>query len=256
MGNENGVNQATDYTFPQLYQCPDPTKPETYAFPSWDRFFTREFNDEIRPIPDEATEDSVIIHACESAPLQYPVSNVQLSDNFQGKNQCYSLNDMMNQNNLAEKFVGGTVYQAFLSCLSYHQWHAPVSRTIVATEVVKGTYCSRGLYQTFFGHWPETQDPAGLTWSQPYIASVAACGLIFIEAHNPDIGLLCFITIGMTDTSGCQITVTKDTHVKKEEQMGMFHFGGSSHWPRVRATRESGLEGNPSKGLPVLAKRV
>jgi hypothetical protein len=29
----------------------------------------------------------------------------------------------------AEKFVGGTVYQAFLSRADYHRWHSPVKGT-------------------------------------------------------------------------------------------------------------------------------
>jgi phosphatidylserine decarboxylase len=228
MGNMDGLKTATTYTFPQLYNCPDPNNTSTYGFTSWDRFFTRDFNDGIRPIASPH-DDWVITHACESAPLQYPVSNVQLSDNFQGKNQCYSLIDMMDQSTHAQKFVGGTVYQAFLSCLGYHQWHAPVSGTIKDFRVVPGTYYSENLYQTFFGHWPDKPDPAGPTWSQPYIASVAARGLIFIEADNRDIGLVCFIAIGMTDTSGCEIDVALNQHVNKGDFMGKFHFGGSSH---------------------------
>lgn len=192
----------------------------------------------MRPLPTP-DDDSVILHACESAPLQYPVSNVQLSDNFYGKNQNYSLIDMMNQHTLAENFVGGTVYQAFLSCLSYHRWHAPFSGTIVDTELVVGTYYSQNLFQTFFGHWPTdptsdlanplTADKAGPTWSQPYIARVAARGLIFIQADNPDIGLVCFIAIGMTDTSGYEFVVQKGQYVGEGGEMGMFHFGESSH---------------------------
>ena len=100
----------------------------------------------------------------------------------------------------------------------------------MTTEVVAGTYYSQNLYQTFFGHLPpETPDPAGPTWSQPYIASDAARGLIFIQADNEAIGLICFIAIGMTDTSGCEITVKPGDRVKKGDQMGMFHFGGSTH---------------------------
>ncbi|MGZ4627955.1 phosphatidylserine decarboxylase, partial [Oryzihumus sp.] len=29
----------------------------------------------------------------------------------------------------ADQFVGGTVYQAFLSATNYHRWHAPVAGT-------------------------------------------------------------------------------------------------------------------------------
>ena len=253
-GNMNGLGPASDHSFPDLYKCPDPDDPETYGFASWDKFFTREFCDDIRPI-ESPDDDSVIIHACESAPLQYPVSKVQRSDNFQGKNQCYSLIDMMNQNELAEKFVGGTVYQAFLSCLSYHRWHAPVSGTIVHTELVAGTYYSQNLYQTFFGHLPpETPDPAGPTWSQPYIASVAARGLIFIQADNDAIGLICFIAIGMTDTSGCEFTVCPGKKVKKGAEMGMFHFGGSTHCLVFGPQVKLNWTGIPEKNDPLWPK--
>ena len=57
------------------------------------------------------------------------------------------------------------------------------------------------------------------------------CGsrLIFIKADNKAIGLICFIAIGMTDTSGCEIKVGRGARVKKGDLVGMFHFGGSTH---------------------------
>ena len=251
MGNMDGLNTATTYTFPELYKCPDPQDTSIYGFASWDHFFTREFNDGKRRL-ECPSDDAIIVHACESAPLQYPVAKVQLSDNFQGKNQCYSLIDMTDQDELAHKFVGGTVYQAFLSCLSYHQWHAPVAGTVKKCYTVAGTYYSQNLYQTFFGHWqpPDTPDPAGPTWSQPYIASVAARGLIFIEADNPAIGLLCFIAIGMTDTSGCEIIVAPGQKIAKGELMGKFHFGGSTHCLVFGPHVKLDWDGIPPKNSP------
>jgi phosphatidylserine decarboxylase len=58
---------------------------------------------------------------------------------------------------------------------------------------------------------------------------VAARALIFIEADNPDIGLMCVMPVGMAEVSTCQITVYEGQHVKKGDQIGMFHFGGSTH---------------------------
>ncbi|OCK93171.1 uncharacterized protein K441DRAFT_148548 [Cenococcum geophilum 1.58] len=230
-GNQNGLGTKSALTFPELYQCPDPNDGDSkYGFQCWEDFFVRKFNDGIRPLPNP-DDETIIVHACESAPLQYPVSPVQLSDNFQGKNQNYSLINMLDQDPLASKFVGGTVYQAFLSCLGYHQWHAPVSGTIVAQRPVAGTYYSQNLYQSFFGHFEDgrTPDPAAPTWSQPYIASVAARGLIFIQADYTDIGLICFMAIGMTDTSGVEFDKPIGYHLTKGEVMGRFHFGGSTY---------------------------
>jgi len=53
--------------------------------------------------------------------------------------------------------------------------------------------------------------------------------LIFIEADNPDIGLMCVMPIGMAEVSTCQITVYEGQRVRKGDQIGMFHFGGSTH---------------------------
>ena len=39
-----------------------------------------------------------------------------------------------------DQFVGGTVYQAFLSATNYHRWHSPVAGTIVRAFVEEGTY--------------------------------------------------------------------------------------------------------------------
>ncbi|KAI8168854.1 L-tryptophan decarboxylase [Colletotrichum sp. SAR 10_70] len=92
-----------------------------------------------RPEVDDNT--SVIVNACESAPLQV-VSDVALQADVTIKGQPYSLTDMLNNNALALQFVGGTIYQAYLSAFSYHRWHAPVSGRIVEIEMIPGTYFS------------------------------------------------------------------------------------------------------------------
>jgi phosphatidylserine decarboxylase len=128
---------------------------------------------------------------------------------------------MLAMDPLAEQFAGGTVYQAFLSALSYHRWHSPVSGRIVKTRLIDGSYFAEALAEGF--------DPAGPDYSQGYIAQVASRALIFIEADNPDIGLMCVMFIGMAEVSSNEITVREGQHVDKGDQLGMFHFGGSTH---------------------------
>jgi phosphatidylserine decarboxylase len=203
--------------FDKEFQC-DPS--QTYhGFKSWDDFFVREFRPGVRPIaaPDDA---SVLVNACESAPYKI-AHQVKRHDRFWIKAQPYSLEHMLANDTFTEKFVGGTIYQAFLSALSYHRWHSPVSGKVVKAYVQEGTYYSEALSEGF--------DPAGPNDSQGYITQVAARALIFIEADNPDIGLMCFMPVGMAEVSTCQITVYEGQHVKKGDQIGMFHFGGSTH---------------------------
>lgn len=217
---------AAGASFADIFNC-NPSDP-FYGFSSWDDFFTRTFRDGVRPV-SAAGDDSVIVNACESAPLGV-TSKVALSDAFWLKQQPYSLENMLNWDEYTPQFAGGegaTVYQAFLSALSYHRWHSPVSGTIRKAYVVGGSYYLQNLQQGFYN--PGGSDDAGPNNSQAFLTAVATRALIFIEADNPDIGLMCVMPVGMAEVSSCEITVQPGQHVDKGQQLGMFHFGGSTH---------------------------
>jgi phosphatidylserine decarboxylase len=205
----------------------DPSQPY-WGFQSWDNFFTRTFKPGRRPVAFP-NDDAIITSACESTPFAVQ-ANVKLRDQFWIKSQLYSLAHMMDNDSRADSFVGGTIYQAFLSADSYHRWHAPVSGKIVSTQIVPGTYYSEPL---FAGFSPDSgkpdPDPGADERSQGYISSVAARGIVFIQADNTDIGLMCMIVVGMAEVSSVDITMPIDTHFNKGDQLGMFHFGGSTH---------------------------
>ncbi|MBZ5525003.1 MAG: phosphatidylserine decarboxylase family protein [Acidobacteriia bacterium] len=203
--------------FDKEFQC-DPSQPH-HGFKSWDDFFIREFRPGVRPIASPE-DDAVIVNACESAPYKI-AHHVKRHDRFWIKSQPYSLEHMLANDSFTDRFVDGTIYQAFLSALSYHRWHSPVSGRVIKAYVRDGSYYSEALSEGF--------DPAGPNDSQGYITEVATRAMIFIEADNPDIGLMCIMTVGMAEVSTCQITVYEGQHVKKGDQIGMFHFGGSTH---------------------------
>jgi len=203
--------------FARDFQC-DPKLPY-YGFSSWDDFFTRKFRDGVRPV-EKPGDDGVIANACESAPYRI-ATDVSLRDRFWIKAQPYSLQHMMASDPLVDEFVGGTIYQAFLSALSYHRWHSPVSGRIVKTRVVDGSYYAAALAEGF--------DPASPNDSQAYITEVASRALVFIQADDPRIGLMAVLFVGMAEVSSNEFTVYEGQHVKKGDQLGMFHFGGSTH---------------------------
>ncbi|WP_136668030.1 phosphatidylserine decarboxylase family protein [Flavobacterium sp. H122] len=214
---------SPDATFADIFNC-DPSD-VYYGYQSWDDFFTRTFKSQVRPIT-EPDNDAIITNACESAPLQI-VKNVALSDQFWLKGQPYSLENMLNFDEFTPQFKGGTVYQAFLSALSFHRWHSPVNGTIVKAYVVNGTYYLENLGQGFFN--PDGPDASAPNNSQAFLTAVATRALIFIQADNPAIGLMCVMPVGMAEVSSCEITVKTGDKVKKGDQLGMFHFGGSTH---------------------------
>ena len=230
----------TSFAFEELFVCDSSAK--HHGFKSWDDFFTRVFRDGKRPVasPDD---DNVIANACESLPYATR-RNVKHRDQFWIKGQPYSLIDMLAGDDRAEQFVGGTVYQAFLSALSYHRWHSPVRGRIVKAFVKDGTYYSEPLWEDF--GTDKGANYEGENSSQGYISAVATRAIVFIEAENPGIGLMAVIAVGMVEVSSCDITVQEGQQVDKGEQIGMFHFGGSTHCVLFR--KDVNVQGLPEPG--------
>lgn len=184
---------------------------ENGRWSKWNDFFTRRFKDGQRPVawPDD---DKVIVSACESTPYGI-TTDVKRQDRFWIKSQPYSLRDMRANDDSVDQFVGGTVYQAFLSATNYRRWHSPVAGTIVRALVQDGTYYSEAD--------SEGADAVEPTNSQSYLAHVAARAIILIDADDPVIGLMAFVPVGMSDVSSCIIhsTVKPGQHVAKGEEL-------------------------------------
>jgi phosphatidylserine decarboxylase len=121
-----------------------------------------------------------------------------------------------------DDFVGGIVYQAFLSAFNYHRWHSPVSGTILGARQVAGTYFSEAE--------TEGEDPIGPNHSQAYLTHVAARAIIHIKADDPTIGHMVVMPVGMGEISSCVIDplVKPGARVAKGEELGYFQYGGST----------------------------
>lgn len=136
---------------------------------------------------------------------------------------------MLANDPLAAEFKNATVYQAFLSALSYHRWHAPVSGTVRRAFVRDGTYFSEPLLESAAATGVSTNiDTSGITVAQGYLSALATRAIIIFEADDPEVGLVAFVGIGMDEVSTCEVTVHEGQRVRKGDEIGMFHFGGSS----------------------------
>jgi phosphatidylserine decarboxylase len=221
-------------SFDEIFVCEPAAKYK--GFTSWDNFFNRTFRgtgepNEVRPTQFKDRND-IINGACESTLYRKVATNVSARDTFWLKGEPYSLMHMLNNDSdYAEQFVGGTVLQGFLAVTGYHRWHSPVTGTIKKIVQVEGTYFAQSPATLGANHMLDTCDselPPYLR-SLSFITSITTRALIFIEADNDAIGLMCFIAIGMTEVSTCQATVYEGQRVTKGDELGMFHFGGSSH---------------------------
>jgi phosphatidylserine decarboxylase len=193
-------------------------KASFYGFQSWNDFFIRRFKPGARPVT-EPHNPKAIVNACESAPFTI-ARDVKAQSAFWLKSQPYSLKHLLDGHHVGE-FVDGTVYQAFLSAGNYHRWHSPVTGVVKTIRHVEGADYAEAPAEGF--------DPLGPNNSQGYIAHVNTRALIFIEAEDAAIGLLCFVAVGMVEVSSCMVSVKEGQHVKKGDELGFFQFGGSTH---------------------------
>ena len=219
------AKEADGINFLDLFKTRSKDPEKKFGYVSWDDFFTRKFNPGIRPVA-EPDNDDVVANACESAPYRV-ARNLPMKAKFWIKGQPYSLIDLLHNDPWTAKFEGGTLYQAFLSALSYHRWNSPVSGTILKAYNLNGTYYGEALNQGFEN--PNGPDLVAANNSQAFLTSTATRAVIFIKADNPKIGLMCFVAVGMGDVSNNEITVRIGQHVNKGDELGMFHFGGSTH---------------------------
>ncbi|KAG9313740.1 Phophatidylserine decarboxylase-domain-containing protein [Chiua virens] len=204
-------------SFAEAFVC-DPDEPYM-GFKSWDDFFGRRFREGVRPT--FAAKNPHFINApCEA--ITYRVAtNVRAKDQFWLKEMPYSLDHIFNFDSLTSHFVGGTVFQAILSALDYHRWHSPVDGRVVKTYVVPGTYYAARL--------DDNPDPDVVSRSQAFVTAMSTRAVIFIESDNPAIGLMCFVGVGLGEVSTTRIAVQQGDRIKKGDETGSFHFGGSTY---------------------------
>ncbi|OJJ78524.1 phosphatidylserine decarboxylase family protein [Aspergillus glaucus CBS 516.65] len=220
-----------NYGFDEVYVC-DAAEVH-YGFKSWDAFFTRPLREGVRPIAG-ADDSSVIINPCESKPYRV-AHGVGGGEKLDVKGTQYSLPKMLGDDQLAQPFIGGTVYQAALGVLGYHRWHAPISGKVSKTYVIEGTYYDQNRINTggsflsklpgasFFGQGQDTDpQPADVT-------ATATRAVILIDSDNPKIGQVAFLAVGLAEVSTCEINVKEGDTVSKGSELGMFHYGGSTH---------------------------
>ncbi|KAF4637160.1 hypothetical protein G7Y89_g904 [Cudoniella acicularis] len=228
MVNVASPGAASKTSFFDIFQC-DPNHP-TFGFSSWDDFFIRKFKDNVRPIY-RPNDDKYITNCCESGP-HANVKSTGIRDEFWLKGQPYSLEDMLGSADDAKPFVGGTIYQAFLSALSYHCWHAPVSGTVKKIVNIPGSYYAENYWEGFANVGPDGKpdpDPSAPNNSQSYICQIAARSVMFLEADNANIGLMVIVVVGMAEVSTTEWYFKEGQHFSKGDLIGAFHFGGSTH---------------------------
>jgi phosphatidylserine decarboxylase len=184
-----------------------------FGYETWNDWFVRRLKPDARkidPSPKRIVNSSDSY--CLPSPVQ-PVRDVKAQNSFWLKDDNYSLYDMFGVAKMGpeikqivdESFVGGTVYQAFLSPWCYHRWHAPYSGKLIQTYKLPGTYLLENPTSN-----PESSGVENYVNTQPMLTSLSVRHVYIIDTLNPSIGKIGLIEIGMGEVSSCISTVNRD----------------------------------------------
>jgi len=241
------------YDFP-IWKKDSPTLP---YWKSWDSFFTREFLEPNTQRPIAGPDTNQVVISPNDGSLFCWEGQVQRKDVFWLKGMPYSLDDIFSspdfrQNELiksfglSEMFDGGYVFQTYLNPYNFHRWWVPVNGTVLfEPQVIPGCFFSKLVLPDYGG---------ATTASTPYLAEANARGLIVFDTK--DFGKVCCIPLGMSEVSTVQFdaTMKKGSAVRKGQEMGMFHYGGSSFVAIYQNLPDKQLVFMNSQGVPYPAQ--
>lgn len=202
----------------------NPTK-KYYGFRCWNDFFIREFADINKSRP---MSDAIIVSACDAYYVTLKRNIKYTNDFMKIKGDIYSLKNILKNvpDKITKKFVGGAIYQGYLSAETYHRYHAPVEGILVDAFVVNGTYfLVNNFYKSNLNKFCG-QDQ--VMKSQEFLPNVQTRGIFIFKTKK--IGYVIFVAIGMTEVSSCIVYHNLiGKNVKKGQEIGHFQYGGSSH---------------------------
>ena len=209
-------------------------KDNASSWNSFNEFFYRQFNganekgqSPLRPIAEPGNNNAIVSSADCTYIQQYPIDEEGRVLGLDGKptsvtlkntHQVFTIHELLQDEELAEKFNGGTFVHYFLSPFDYHRFHSPSSGKVRECRHVQGNvFLDVNLGDGEF-HAPDSA-VGGYEFNQ-------SRGVFVVDTEGPA-GLVASVPIGMAQVSGVDMRDLKDKYVAKGDEFGKFKFGGS-----------------------------
>lgn len=201
---------------------------------SFNNFFYREFNGSddkghtpLRPIAEPGNNNAIVSSADCTYKMEYPIDEEGNVLGLDGKptvvtlkntHAVYNISELLQDDELAKSFHGGTFVHYFLSPFDYHRFHSPIDGTVKACKHVQGkVYLDVNLVDGEFDA-PDSAE-GGYEFQQ-------SRGVFVVDGGDPT-GLVASVPIGMAQVSGVDMYDLDGKEVRKGDEFGKFMFGGS-----------------------------
>lgn len=176
------------------------------SFNSFNDFFIRTLNKDARKI-GEASEE--LVSPADGKILAY--QNIKGTKVFQVKGVEYSLEQLLLDEKLAQKYEMGTCIIVRLCPADYHRFHFPDSGIPEQTEKIKGDYYS--------------VNPIAL---KEIVGLYCRNKREITMFNSENFGDICLIEVGATCVGSIIQTYNPFVRVNKGDEKGYFKFGGST----------------------------
>lgn len=176
------------------------------SYKCFNDFFTRSLITEARPID---YNDTVLISPGDGRLFAY--ENIDINNLVQVKGFTYSLKELIKNDSLAEKYLGGICLILRLAPIDYHRFHFIDNGSCEKTNIIPGQYYS--------------VNPIALKKIPKLFCQNKREYSLF---HSHNFGDVLYIDIGATCVGSIVQTYTPLKEVKKGDEKGYFKFGGST----------------------------
>ena len=175
-------------------------------FTSFNDFFTRKLKEGARPM---ITDPNVLISPGDGRLLAF--ENIDLDNLVQVKGLTYSLKELINDDEIANKYSNGICLILRLCPTDYHRFHFVDSGIPTPSYKIKGHYYS--VNPIALNRIPKLFCENKREWS-------------ILKSDN--FGDILNIEVGATCVGTIIQSYTPDSRVKKGDEKGFFKFGGST----------------------------
>jgi phosphatidylserine decarboxylase len=176
-----------------------------FDYKTFNEFFYRALKPECRPI---APGENVAVFPADGRHLAFP--DIQAAAGFYVKGAKFSFAELLGDENVAEKFAGGSMLISRLCPVDYHRFHFPVSGVPGESRTING--------------WLYSVSPVALRRRLRYLIENKRV-VTLIETSQ--FGTVAMVEVGATNVGSIQQSFVPGRPVEKGLEKGLFAFGGS-----------------------------
>lgn len=182
------------------------TEKNEMEFNSFNEFFTRKLKPHARPF---SNKKNILISPADGRLLAY--ENIDSNNIMQIKGIRYSLNELIQDKDIASKYVNGTCLIFRLCPTDYHRFHFIDNGLCEKSNKINGSYYS--VNPIALKKIPKLFCENKREWS------------IF---HSENFKDILYVEVGATCVGSILQTYTLNSKIKKGDEKGYFKFGGST----------------------------